>query len=168
LRELIALEILQITEAPAMTDLEFVAPLTNIRKLMLRNCGSIADLTPIANLTHLECVYLDGNLEITDVSPLGKLDKLREVLLKGCTGVTDVSCLKRLPALESLNVDQSGVNYDALPQDMQEKGETLIRSFQKHLGTPEGEEMQQMAQRLLNISKPETFFQRLLRKLRGG
>ena len=79
-----------------------------------------------------------------------------------------MSVLETLPHLQDTDVDNSGVNYDALPQDLQEKGQTFSRNWKGFLDTKEGKDMQAQLRALQNMGRRETFFQRILRKLRGG
>ncbi len=86
----------------SLTDLSFLAGLTNLKRLDLRMIGKLEDLTPLANLMQLEYLNITGT-NVTDFSPLTGLLKLADIearMLK----MTDASPIAAMSALEKIDL----------------------------------------------------------------
>jgi Leucine-rich repeat (LRR) protein len=91
---------LNLSHGCRMTDISFLADLSNLRMLNISN-NLIADITPIASLTNLESLYLQWN-HIKNIDPLANLNDLQILNLER-NQVTDVTVLLQLPKLRLLD-----------------------------------------------------------------
>ena len=93
-----------------ITDLSFLAGLTNLRVLMLGN-NKVADLAPVANLTTLEYLEIYVNA-VTDLTPLSGLTSLAYLnccrnAFKDITPLTAMTQLKMLWIANNRQIEQA-------------------------------------------------------------
>jgi Leucine-rich repeat (LRR) protein len=85
--------------------LKFLARLTALKTLCLRQCHSLADLTPLAGLTQLEYLSTRYGKEIKDIAPLAGLTRMRNLQLRMCQA-PDLAPLSGMKDLRHLDLSE--------------------------------------------------------------
>jgi hypothetical protein len=75
---------LELQDCPAISTLDDVGSLVNLRFLGISECGDIDSLAPVTSLEHLETFYAWGSTRVIDgdLSPLAQLPRLKEVRMR--------------------------------------------------------------------------------------
>lgn len=107
IRQITAIEELDISNNEYLDDLEGVGKLQNLKKINLSHT-IIGDLAPLRNLTKLEVINCN-NTNVSSLEPLKYLISLRE-LYGVNTGITDLTPLAGLYDLEKLHLTGSRIN----------------------------------------------------------
>jgi hypothetical protein len=79
---------LELQDCPALSALDDVEPLVNLRFFGCSNCGDVESLAPVGALTQLEVLYAWGSTHVIDrdLSPLARLPQLREIRMRDRRG----------------------------------------------------------------------------------
>lgn len=97
----------------SLCSTEAFADMSSLTWLSLRGCG-IADITPFANLKDLTWLDISNTGQeqgtITDYTPISKLKNLQYLGLANITDLTDVSFCAELKKLETVALENSGVD----------------------------------------------------------
>ena len=89
----------------AFSDLSALRELTALQSLDLWGCAGVSDLSVLRGLTALQSLDLWGCAGVSDLSALRGLTALQSLDLYECAGVSDLSALRGLTALQSLDLD---------------------------------------------------------------
>ncbi|MEY4931088.1 MAG: hypothetical protein RI909_1812 [Bacteroidota bacterium] len=106
IKNIIALEELDLSHNPYIQTIEPLSPLINLHSLDLTGT-QINDLTPIRNLTDLVSLRI-SNTKVSDLSPLKYSNKLEELILKR-TEVVDIAMIKKMPGLKTLDLSDNAI-----------------------------------------------------------
>jgi hypothetical protein len=97
---------LRITHARSK-ELHFLAPLVNVRELVLEYFSGFSDLAPLRSLTALRSLHMENLRGVSDFGGLAGMDSLRYLRIDGTLDwkqpMSDFHFLKGLPNLEVLS-----------------------------------------------------------------
>ena len=106
IKNIIALEELDLSHNPYIQTIEPLSPLTNLHSLDMTGT-KIDDLTPIRNLTNLVSLKL-SHTQVSDLSPLKYSSKLEELIMRH-TQVVDIAILAKMPELKTLDLSDNAI-----------------------------------------------------------
>lgn len=98
-----------------VTDLSFLAELTNLRLLHLEGCFATEDYAVVSNLLNLEELSFLVNETLKELPPLAGLTKLGVLDLTGCTRLSDIAELANLNGLRELYLAGDSVKAGLQP-----------------------------------------------------
>ena len=111
------LEELDISCNWSIKDIDFVEPMTSLKRLKLRGCCDIADFSPLKALESLEHLEISENRNLENLGSLKAMSaSLKSLRVSACTNLSDISVLAAMTGLEKLdmNCDTAIANFSVL------------------------------------------------------
>ncbi|XVU28513.1 NACHT domain-containing protein [Actinoplanes sp. CA-054009] len=96
---------LRIVEPFGTPDIRAVARLTTLKRLEIRDAGSVTDWSPLAALGALTHLDLSGS-SVTDLSFTSTMSELRDAVFDGCGRLQDLGGIEQCAALATLSLNE--------------------------------------------------------------
>ena len=86
-----------------LKNIDFVKPMTSLKKLKLNGCYGITDFSPLMALESLEHLEISDNRNLKNLSSLKAMSaSLKSLWVSACNKLTDISALAAMTGLETL------------------------------------------------------------------